>query len=313
MTVGVLCIFVLRAPQLRCEPAINPTAVAGSIVEQTQEFKILQKLWGAYLGPTARPEVNELLTKGYGDEIFNLRVGLESWLKFLNAPLWLEYRPLGQAGPRDVSELIALISLPDGDYRVSFVFLTGSDHHTRFHDLWVAPIVESNRNFWILSNLDAVKKPRDAYNSLRDNAKTIAGINHDYEKMSELLADFRELAQRLNLLNHQEVQNFLMQSDRLQAFGAAWNKTKSTVMEGSFKSEFSSVFVSSLKASLSKSGASLDATAEATIKKVVEAEVKNSQKETIEKLDDQQAEKFTLLKKDLAKAYEALLTLLGTR
>jgi hypothetical protein len=55
----------------------------------------------------------------------------------LKAPEWIEYRPLGQAGAWDESELIARIHLPDADYRVAFVFVTRGDQ-TKFHDLWLA-------------------------------------------------------------------------------------------------------------------------------------------------------------------------------
>ncbi len=313
--VGTLWIFALGVPRLLCAPTINPHRVVSAEIEQSKEFEILQKLWSAYLGTITRTDVKNLLTKECGDVIFNNRVGMESWLKFLKYPEWIEYRPLGQTDERDKSELVARIHFPDGDHRVTFIFLTGSraggDQHTiKFHDLFMQPIGVKNGEFWVKENSDFVKKSREAYNSLRDKVKSIAGMTHDYDELSKLLADFREVAERLNVLHHKEVKEFLDQADRLQAFGATWNKTTSTAQEESFKSGFSSAFVSSLKASLSKSGASLDATAEATIKKMVEAEVKSSQKETILKLEDQQAEKFEFLKKDLARAYEALLILL---
>lgn len=281
-------------------------------VLQTPEYAILKKLWSAYKGEIPRSEVNSLLSKGWGDEIFKLRVGLKSWLKLLPEPEWIEHRPKGTSRRGDQSELIAKVRLPVGDYQIAFVFVhDGNSGEIKYHDLWLAAIGGDLKQFWILQNDEVIRQIEAKFEEIRRVAEAIAGTTSDYDQLSKNLAKFRDLASRLSLLHKNETKEFLKHGDSLVSFGSSWDQTITKASTDTFKSSLSTEFVAKLRVQLTKAGGKLDGETKETVKQMLEQEMQTQYSASVKKLEEGRASNLDLLKKALSQSYEIFLKLLS--
>ena len=191
---------------------------------------------------------------------------------------------------------------------MAVIFWKQSDGSMRIDDIYVFP---PDYDVWISREIGRPLKAPSWFThslSLRSKAKDIASQTHDYDLLAKQVREFQDLSSQCGLSGNAVVSNFVASANDLIGFGASWRDTANAT-HSDYSSNVRKEIESSITLALNASGGSLGVEAKAKLTAELSEKLSKSTENTIHRLDDNAATKFTALEYRLSDAYREILNL----